>query len=128
VRAKEIAETAVTRAGQLLQGRAVDGVDAQVAAVFWYGAVDINPKHCVVWVILRGPGSADIPPWYMVGESVRVVPGASSMKEETVLCLEAMTAEVHRAFREQSWKWVEPSVGFESDERVQAGGGWQYFK
>ena len=127
--AKQIAESAVTRAGQVLKDRSVDGIHAHVTGVFWYGAVHINPKHCVVWVILRGAESEAIPPWYFGGGPLNPVSGDSPpLKQETIACLERMADEIQRLFREESWAWEKPRIGFESDERVQRGGGWHYFK
>src|SRR5262249_19906203 len=52
-----------------LVGRSHDG--AQIVTVFHYGAVDIDPKHLVVWILLDGPRSDEVPEWLSVGPLLR---------------------------------------------------------
>jgi hypothetical protein len=44
---KAIAKKAVRRAKKLLRSRHAPSLDVKVDDVWWYGAVEIDPKHCV---------------------------------------------------------------------------------
>jgi len=58
---KRIAKKAVRRAKKLLRSRQAPAMDVKVDYLLWYGAVEIDPKYCVVWIIVRGSDSARIP-------------------------------------------------------------------
>ncbi len=51
---KTIVKKAIHQAKKLLRSRQAPGLDVKVDYLFWYGAVEIDPKHCVVWIMLRG--------------------------------------------------------------------------
>jgi hypothetical protein len=63
---KAIAKKAVRRAKKLLRSRHAPSVDVKVHYVWWYGAVEIDTKHCVVWIMLSGPDSERIPERLMI--------------------------------------------------------------
>lgn len=58
---KTIAKKAVRRAKKLIHSRRAPTLNTKVDYLFWYGAVEIDPKHCVVWIIVSGPDSESIP-------------------------------------------------------------------
>lgn len=122
------ADRAVESASNLLRGRFPD----QVASVFWYGAVDIDTKHLVVWVILKGSAET-LPKWFFppTGEPPwGTVPDPMTQLPEDLRTLisEAVTM-IREAFAQEKWPQASGvKVGFESDERVEAEGGWAYFK
>jgi hypothetical protein len=117
-----IVDQAVAESRTLLGSSRVPGGDLQIHSIFWYGAVDIDAKHCVVWVILSGPGEDQVPPWFFPSDSNENGPfktWAASVQSRILEC-----------FANAGWKdsWPPPRVGFESDDRVRAGGGLFYFK
>ena len=59
------ATRAVAAAGARLVGQRYAGL--AVSSVFHYGAVDLGTRHLVVWVLLSGPRSAELPGWWSPG-------------------------------------------------------------
>lgn len=95
-----------------------------VKTVIWYGAVDIDVKHLVVWVVLNGP-SDELPEWFFPSRNLAVDQPLAKGKLDEVT---AMSAVVRRAFAEHNWPRPDVRVGFDSDERIAESGGWHYFK
>src|SRR6266511_6252843 len=58
---KTIAKRAVRRAKKLLRSRHAPALDVKVDYLLGYGAVEIDPKYCVVWIILSGSDSELVP-------------------------------------------------------------------
>lgn len=111
-------------AGRLADERARKANPVLVNGVFWYGAVDIDPAHLVVWVMLNGP-QEDLPCWFF--------PSGRREADEASACglldeLYDLAGLVRRTFEETGWPRSDVRVGFESDERARGQGGWQYFK
>lgn len=96
--------------------------------MFHYGAVDINPVHLVVWILLSGAPPDQTPYWYF-GDG-------SNAPEDLGGCTEASLAELAKIRQEVrqvlgACKWPDADhvrVGFDSAERVKDGGGWDYFR
>ncbi|MFF3328710.1 hypothetical protein ACFYWX_03965 [Streptomyces sp. NPDC002888] len=87
------------------------------AGLLWYGAVDLDPGHLVVWVLLNGPAE-HIPTWHL-----------SSSEEEAGEDFQDLRRLVVQAFEEVGWPNASAvTVGFESAERVAAEGGFHYFR
>jgi hypothetical protein len=94
------------------------------SSVFWYGAVDIDRKHLVVWVLLAGSPSR-LPAWYFPSKEradreydADLLAEIGRMRETIVAC-----------FSREGWPDAERiDVGFDSETRVTDGGGWHYFK
>lgn len=126
-RRKAIVDHAVRIATERLKGRPARGIDARIADVFWYGAVDIAARHCVVWIMLDGPASQDVPPWLTL-EADGSLPAGKLLDAELAEWMRDQHREVLTAFRDAGWRSTTPAIGFESSERVAAGGGWFYFK
>lgn len=116
---------AVARAaGRLANKRARKANPALVEYVFCYGAVDIDPSHLVVWVLLKGP-QGNLPRWFF--------PSGHRATDEASACgllheLYHLAGVVRQAFEDAGWPRSEVQVGFDSDERVGGEGGWHYFK
>lgn len=107
-----------------LKGREHDGV--RVATVFHYGAVDIDPKNLIVWVLLEGRPDDEIPAWLDLSPTLR-----TSLRPEHVDYdwLLGIRSEIQRAFRDAGWPDpAGPDVAVDSEHRVDAGGGWNYFR
>jgi hypothetical protein len=95
------------------------------ASAFWYGAVDIDPAHLVVWVLLSGPPD-ELPVWYFPGPA-----HADGGRYDAALSAEIdnMRGIVLACFAREGWPDAERvRVGFDSQARVDAEGGWHYFK
>jgi hypothetical protein len=95
-----------------------------VAGVLHYGAVNIDTKHLVVWLILSLPPNV-LPAWCLYPDP----PAGALIAPDLRTKLLDMQARVRSWFARHGWP--EPDhvvVGFESDERVRAGGGWAYFR
>lgn len=119
------ASLAVERARRSLFGSV--GAGTRVDMVFWYGAVDIDPAHLVVWVMLWGASPTTTCP-----------PGTShrAMTEENAHLTQGLVdwiAELTRVVQKEfaAVRWPDPNgirVGLDRSHRVELGGGWHYFK
>jgi hypothetical protein len=126
---KTIAKKAVRRAKKLLRSRRAPSLNVKVDYVFWYGAVEIDPKHCVVWIIVAGPDSEQIPARLNPVRAEKSLRRAREhLKAEDSKWLEELAADVEEEFRVCGWEWQTPMVGIESAERVKRGGGFDYFR
>lgn len=119
-RFEKVANRAVKEARRTLR-RTLPDLDH----VFWYGAVDIDPRHLVVWVLLQGPAD-ELPEWFFpTGDEVRDTAAAKGRSDE----LSAVAATVRGVFADAGWPDPHTvDVGFDSAERVAESGGWVYFK
>ncbi|WP_030153560.1 hypothetical protein [Oerskovia turbata] len=106
-----------------LRGREHDGL--KVVALLHYGAVDIDPRHLVVWMLLDGRPDDQIPAWLRVSplliESLR----PTDIDYSWLLDLRS---EVQEAFRKA--RWVDPdnvTVMVDSAHRVERSG-FNYFR
>jgi len=96
----------------------------KVTTVFHYGAVDIDTKHLVVWVLLDGASPDDLPTWWSSDGTSR---GTSD--EMCDSWLRSIAATVRHRFVEAGWPDADHvTVLFDADERVEEGGGFFYFK
>jgi hypothetical protein len=97
---------------------------AQVQSLFHYGAVDIDRKHLVVWVLLTGVPQDDVPAWW--APDVEVPTGADP---DLAQWMRGLAAVVRSRFEAVGWpNGNRVRVLFDSTERVEQGGGWSYFK
>jgi hypothetical protein len=95
-----------------------------VSSVFHYGAVGIDPEALVVWLLLDGPPADALPEWLDLGR----VPLGDTRSVDSVWLL-ALRAEVCAAFRAVGWPDADRiDVLVDSEERVLANGGWNYFR
>jgi hypothetical protein len=126
---KAIVKRAVRRARRLLHSRQAPEFDAKVDYLLWYGAVDIDPKHCVVWIILSGPDSQLIPAMLIPAREEKSLRRARDhLSFRDCQWLEELAAVVEGEFRACGWEWATPKIGIESAERVKLGGGFSYFR
>jgi hypothetical protein len=126
---KTIVKKAIRRARKLLRSRQAPAFNAKVDYLLWYGAVDIDPKYCVVWIVLSGPDTELIPAMLMpVSDEKSKRRASEHLSPKDCLWLEELTAAVVEEFRACGWEWQTPSIGIESAERVKRGGGFNYFR
>jgi hypothetical protein len=127
VDARGTADEAVGRAKQRLVGNRVGTI--VVDSVFHYGAVDIDPRHLVVWVLLSGADDEQLPKWFF-GRGVDAEQSqADRLGPELESALMEMQAVVRHELEAVGWPSADRArVGFDSSHRVDAGGGWHYFK
>ena len=101
-----------------LVGRTIPRGDFSVGSVFWYGAVDISPAHCVVWLILRGD-AARVPEYAQVDRLPLVT---DEILRDWMAGLHAEGSAIFRANGWCRW-WPAPKIGFESESRAS----WDHF-
>ncbi|MFE9693685.1 hypothetical protein [Micromonospora sp. NPDC005806] len=100
------------------------GVTGLFSSVFWYGAVDLDRKHLVVWVLLAGSPS-QLPAWYFPSKDRADCQYDAELLAEIKRMREAVVA----CFDREGWRDAERvDVGFDSEARVRDGCGWHYFK
>jgi len=118
------AARAVGSARKALVGLESNGV--HVASVFHYGAVDIDPKHLVVWVLLSGRPDDELPAW------LRVTPGllpGLRPKGIDFDWLLGLREVVVRELAKRRWPSGDVvDVMVDSEHRVESSGGWNYFR
>lgn len=114
------AEAAVSAAREELLQRWPDVVHT----VIWYGAVDIDPAHLVVWVLLRGAES-DVPAWFFASGDRAADTAAAGDRLDAMY---AMAGVVRKSLQRVAWPNAEHAdVGFDAEERV-AREGFSYFR
>ena len=125
---KTIAKKAVGRAKKILRSRHAPALDVKVDHVWWYGAVEIDPKHCVVWIMMSGSDSERIPAHWSARDEKSVRRARESLRAEDCHWLEELAGIVEGEFRACGWEWQTPRIGVESVERVKRDGGFDYFR
>ena len=109
LRPKRIANRAIRMVRRRLRKHGTGHLQMAVRDVFWYGAVDLSPANCTVWVILRGQ------------DSERLQDPPAKMEAHVLDWLRATRAVILDEFRNAGWPrdWPTPAIGFESHERIQ---------
>ena len=100
----------------------------RVDSVFWYGAVDLGTDNLVVWILLSGLPDDELPEWYFpVREQLSGIQG--HLKAGIREWLDEMREAVQAEFEKVGWPHANRvSVGSDSSSRVQAAGGYDYFR
>jgi hypothetical protein len=112
----------VTEAAAALSGSERGGV--RVEGLVHYGAVDLHPQHLVVWILLSGKPDEQLPEWMQVVPE-QVNPGRPI---DYQWLLQLRDHIVHR-FLGADWPQAQEIRVFAySSNRVDAGGGFLYFK
>lgn len=120
-----LADMIMKSVSRALHGREHDGL--WIVEVLHYGAVWIDPKYLVVWLLLEGRPDDEIPAWLTITPDL-----LPSMRPEQVDYdwLLGLRSEVHKAFQDGGWPSADgPTVCVDSRHRVAEGGGpWSYFR
>ncbi len=122
---RRIADAAVKDAGRRLREPTTS--DARVGSVFWYGAVEIDPGHLVVWVLLTGRPDDELPAWHFPNQGVTT--DNARLGAALLSWIDGLRQIVIERFAVAGWP--DPAtmdVGFDSLHRVETNGGWHYFK
>lgn len=105
-----------------LRGREHDGL--RVSGFVHYGAVDIDPSHLVVWLLMEGRPDDQIPEWLLVTADLQ--PEVLPVPSDHAWLL-SLRDEVVEEFRRGGWPRPEgPKILVDSSHRVGTRG-WQYF-
>jgi hypothetical protein len=125
---RAIADEAVQRVRSDLVGSHIAGTS--VDGVFWYGAIDLDPVHLVVWILLSSADDGELPEWFFgPGDGGIVEPPNDRLDAELLSAMAEIQTAVRRQFAARGWPAPETArVGFDSSARVAASGGWSYFK
>jgi hypothetical protein len=119
-----MADKAMRKLHRSLRKRKHDGV--RVVAVFHYGSVDIDQRHLVVWILLGGRPDDEIPEWFRVWPTL--IEPLRPVHVDFGWLLD-LRSEVQNTFRKTGWADPESvTVMVDSAQRVEAGGGWNYFR
>ena len=118
------ADRAVRRARRALVGMESEGL--RVESVFHYGAVSLDPRNLVVWLLRSGKPDEEIPEWLEVTPHLRSELRQQGIDFDWLLHLRSLV--VHE-FARVSWPDPESvDVMVESEHRVKTQGGWNYFR
>lgn len=119
---KHAADTAVQRARAAMAQERLGEVFVKTA--IWYGAVDINPKYLVVWILLAGADDDELPKWASPESATD-----SGMDPHVTQWMNRLRRIVRAEFETASWPDAASiTVMFDSEHRVAEGGGFWYFK
>jgi hypothetical protein len=123
----EKAEEAVRRARERLVGTRLGSIT--VDSVFHYGAVDIDPRHLVVWVLLSGADDDALPEWLFIDSSGIEQSQAKRLDPQLVSRLVEVQSVVRQELDTAEWpSATHVRVGFDRSHRVETAGGLHYFK
>lgn len=124
---EQLQQSAVNAASRRIVGwrsSAPSMPDAFVESVFSYGAVSIDPRHLVVWVLLGGDHAERVPPWTHADGVGLPRPGIEPDVEEW---LRELARVVRHCFTEVAWPDPDGfSVLVDASSRV-GSDGWNYF-
>lgn len=124
---KILAATVVARLRRRLVGERSGKF--RVEACIHYGAVDIDPKYLVVWLLLAGAPDGELPEWLNPGAPIDHPERNQQLDPSLLAWLEDLRRAVREEFEAASWPSAcEIDVLFDSERRVREGGGFWYFK
>lgn len=114
-------DTAASRARKRLRQERFGRV--RVDHVFYYGAIQIDPSHLVVWVLLSGAPPEELPRWWATDDC-----GKGLLPYPLEDWLSGLTGVVREEFARVRWPRAgKVDVAFDSTQRVQESG-WDYFR
>jgi len=121
---RALAARAIRSARRALVGAESGGV--VVTDVLHYGAVDIDPRHLVVWILLSGKPDDDLPAWLTVTPEPPADVRAEGVDYDWLLGLRQV---VVRELAGRQWPNADSvEVAVDSEHRVRTNGGWHYFQ
>jgi hypothetical protein len=105
-------------------GAESDGV--HVTSVFHYGAVEIDPRYLVVWILLSGRPDEELPTWFAIKPGLPDDLTPEGLDLDWLLGLRDV---VVRELSKRGWPSTDSaSVLIDSAHRVESEGGWNYFR
>ena len=122
-RNEKLAKKVMRRLTRSLRGREHDGL--KVVALLHPGAVDIDPRHLVIWILLDGRPDDQIPAWLRASPLL-----IESLRPTTIDYAWPLDlrSEVQEAFRAARWADLDNiAVMVDSEHRVSMSG-FDYFR
>ncbi|MGW6282863.1 hypothetical protein [Kribbella sp. NPDC055071] len=95
--AKATVERVLTDARRDLNGTTQAG--ATIDTITWYGAVDIDPKYLVIWVLLTGLPDDQLPEWYFPESD----PAPTNLPAALLTACTTWRTALHQRFTTASW-------------------------
>jgi hypothetical protein len=124
---KQIVERALREANARMCGRRGTAHDLSIESLIFYGAADLDVKHCTIWILIAGPESQQrIPPWLTLTRQ-GVVPADKPVEAPLAQWFQELHAQVGDELQRAGWSHATPIVGIESAERVRADSGAYYY-
>ncbi len=105
-----------------LRGLSAPGLSMKVDQLFWYGAIDINAKHLVVWTLLESPDALQLPPYFDP-----TMPRKDEVSVAAANWLRTLADVVRQELRTAGWR-TPFAVAIESTQRVARSGGFVHFQ
>ena len=82
----EVSKAQVDRALEQVRRVLADRFPTRFSAAFWYGAIDLDPAHLVVWILLTDDPES-LPEWHFPGQDRPGDDGIAAMRDLVITAL-----------------------------------------